>query len=222
MWRKVLMVLMVMVALVLSVNVTFAQDEGEDSTWPTAEASAVPALSDVVAGGDVSDVGGLSDETVAVVVDLLKDGQETVVGAIQAQNTLSFVILVVVVCAALFVVYKAAAGRVPIAVFEQMRTLSKDVVDAFEREAQRRLEIAKLTPSKLDDAGFAMILSLLREAKGLVGSVPAGGGDGVVSAPSLPAVPTSLDELQRMYKAWGLGLTYDPNAKPPDGDGAVG
>lgn len=196
-----------------------AQDEGEESTWPTAEASAIPALSDVVAGGDVSDVGGLSDETVAVVVDLLKDGQETVVGAIQAQNTLSFVILVVVVCVALFAVYKAAAGRVPLAVFEQMRTLSKDVVDTFEREAQRRLEIAKLTPSKLDDAGFAMILSLLREAKGLVGSVPAG-GDGLPTPPNgVPLVGGG--DLSAMFKAWSQGMAYDPNAKPPDGDGAV-
>lgn len=220
MWRKVLMVLMVMVALVLSVNVTFAQDEGEDSTWPTVEASAVPALPDVASGGDVSDVGGLSDETVAVVVDLLRDGQATVVGAIQTQNTANFVIIVIVVGLSVLAVYKAAAGRVPLIVFEQMQTLSKQVVDTFEREAERRLELAKLTPSKLDDAGFAMILSLLREAKGLVGSVPAV-GEGLPTPPN--GVPLMAGgDLSAMFKAWNQGMAYDPNAKVPDGDGSAG
>lgn len=221
MWRKMLVILMVVLTLVLSVNVSFAQDEGEDSTWPTAEVTGVPALPDVVAGGgdEVNDVGGLSGETVAVVVDLLRDGQETVVGAIQAQNTANFVILVIVVCAALFAVYKAAAGRVPLAVFEQMRTLSKDVVDTFEREAQRRLEIAKLTPSKLDDAGLGLLLSLLREAKGLVGSVPAA-GDVTTPPGGVPLVAGG--DIQAMFKAWSQGMVYDPNAKPPDGDGSAG
>lgn len=203
------LVMMVMVTLALGFGADVAaQDE------PTAFVTNTPQGAAVV-GGDVGglvggDEAGLSDETVAVVVDLLESGQATLVEVMQQQNTITFVFVVVVVGAAIVAVYKMAASRVPMPVFEQMQGLAKDVIGTIEKEAERRLAQAQATPSRLDDAGFGLMLSFLREVKGLVGA-PTGGVAGVP--------PEGLSEVQRMYAAWAKGLTYDPAARPDADDG---
>lgn len=206
---KLFMIVMMVLALLLGANtVVLAQDDGAE---PTAVVELTAEAGDETGGATGSETpgdGGLSDDAIVVVVDLLKDGQETLVGVMQQQNTITFVFVIVVVSAAIFAVYKMAASRVPLPVFEQMQTLAKEVIVTMEEEAKRRLELAKQTTTKLDDAGFGLMLSFLREMKGLVGAplegVPTSPGNGI----------EGMSEVQRMYSAWAKGMAFDPAARP--------
>lgn len=220
--KWVMLALMVLVCISGSVGVVLAQDEADEPTafvtnTPEGAAVVVEATDEAAAGGLVNET-GLSDPSVGVVLDFLREGYDGLVETLQTQSNIMFVVI-----AGLFILFVAgvlwvSANRAPMPVFDQMQTVFKDVVSVMEKEAERRYELAKATPTKLDDLGFGALVSILKQLGVVVGPPPT--PDGLPSSPV--AGLGDISEVQRMYAAWRAGQVYDPSARPDDEPGGLG